>query len=424
MLFGLDRLFGSDDTDAAPVEPWLLRYLGLTFLVAAIIVARRPDAVTNPQFWAEDSTIYFLQHLTLGFWGSLGAFYNHYPMLVQRLVAGLGGFVPLGAAPRVYTLCSIALTAVALAAFVLPGFRHLVRSDGLRVLWCVAIACLPVDKEMLSTPTNLGWYLTIWLALLSVMRVPGRWWQVVLLVCCAAVVVFTTPLAFVIAPVLLLRLVHALGRGNRREFGLVLGLLGLLIAAWLITRDLGAKGAEITIGSQTGSLTSNRWFVVTRWLGLVADRAAALVLSSDALAVARGAGACSVIAMILAAAALGVSAAGGLATLPTLLLASYFAIAAILMTLLGRPLILFLVFPDIPVRYTVFPAAMFVLALVCLIDGLPAGRLRRVVVVALVLVLGWAGGDRSSCRRSSIATGRAGPRASSTSSPSGRPSRS
>lgn len=385
-----DRLFGGAEPVPGPSHRWLRRYLGVAALLAAIIVARRPDAVTNPQFWAEDSTIYFWQHLTLGFWGSLGAFYNHYPMLVQRLVAELGGFVPLGAAPRVYTLCSIALTAVALAAFVLPGFRHLVRSDGLRALWCVAIACLPVDEEMLSNPTNLGWYLTIWLALLLVMRVPRRGWQVALLVCCAAVVVFTTPLAFVIAPVLLLRVLHALGRQNQRELGLVLGLAALLVAAWLVTLDLGRQGDEITLGGQTEHLLRNGWSVLWRWRGLVADRVAALVLSSDALAVTRGAGACPMIAMALAVVALGASAAGGFATLPALLLASYFAIVAVLISLLGRPQMLLLFFPQIPVRYTVFPAAMLVLALVAVLDGLPAGRLRRVVVVALVLVLGWA----------------------------------
>ena len=70
MRLGLDRLFGPDDADARPDGRWLGRYLGLTILLAVIVVVRRPDAVTNPQFWAEDSTIYFWQHLTLGFSGS------------------------------------------------------------------------------------------------------------------------------------------------------------------------------------------------------------------------------------------------------------------------------------------------------------------------------------------------------------------
>src|SRR5262249_7467223 len=83
-----DRLFGGTEPGPGPSRRWLLRYLGVAALLASIIVARRPDAVTNPQFWAEDSVIYFWENLRLGFWGALANFYNDYPMLVQRLIAG------------------------------------------------------------------------------------------------------------------------------------------------------------------------------------------------------------------------------------------------------------------------------------------------------------------------------------------------
>ena len=47
LLFA-DRVFGGSEP-APPAERWLLRYLGVVVLLAAVIVARRPDAVTNPQ---------------------------------------------------------------------------------------------------------------------------------------------------------------------------------------------------------------------------------------------------------------------------------------------------------------------------------------------------------------------------------------
>jgi len=90
--------------------------------------------------------------------------------------------VPFAAAPRVYTTATIAITALGLASFALPGFRHLVRSDALRMLWCVGAASLPLEERIppvqwggrLSNPANLGWWLAIWLSLLSFMRLPRQ----------------------------------------------------------------------------------------------------------------------------------------------------------------------------------------------------------------------------------------------------------
>jgi hypothetical protein len=199
-----DRLFGGTEPIPGPSRRWLVRYLGVTALLAGIIVVRRPDAVTNPQFWAEDGYI-FSENLTLGFGHALLKLYNGYPNLVQRLIAMLGGWVPFAAAPRVYTTSAIALTAFALASFSLPAFRHLVRSDALRVVFGIAAVSAPFDREVLSNPTNLGWFIAIWLSLLSVMRLARQPWEVVLLGLLGSAAVFATPLATINLPLWLLR---------------------------------------------------------------------------------------------------------------------------------------------------------------------------------------------------------------------------
>src|SRR5262249_18994344 len=112
----------------------------------------------------------------------------------QRLIALLGGLVPLAHAPLVYTTSAIAISALALASFSLPCFRHLVHHDELRILWAIAAASLPAEQELLSTATNVGWYVAIWFALLSVMRFPRQPWQLGLLVGAGTVAIFTTPL--------------------------------------------------------------------------------------------------------------------------------------------------------------------------------------------------------------------------------------
>ena len=52
-------LFGSDQHDASIQGDWWPRYLSVAGLLAAVIFLRRPDAVSRPQFWAEDGLIYF-----------------------------------------------------------------------------------------------------------------------------------------------------------------------------------------------------------------------------------------------------------------------------------------------------------------------------------------------------------------------------
>jgi hypothetical protein len=392
LLWWTDRLFGADEARSEPVRRWLVRYLVVAALLAAIIVVRRRDAVTNPQFWAEDSVIYFWENLRLGFRGALANYYNNYPMLAQRLVAGVGGLVPLAYAPRVYTTSAIGITAFALATFALPGFRHLVRSDALRVLWCIAVVSLRVDWEMLSTPTNLGWYLAIWLALLSVMRAPRTWRCIVALWVAAAVSVFTNPLALITGPIWLLRAWHATVRRLWRELGLSLAQLGLLVWVVLLTRDLGLASATVYWpGGVTSSLLSDRIGVLRGWLALAADRATALVLPPTALAVKLATrAATSGLAALIAAAALGACWSGGFATLPAVLLATYYATGSLLLEIIGRPTLLFLAPSPIPVRYTIFPAAMFVLGLVAAADALSSRRARTIAVGTLSVVFAWA----------------------------------
>jgi hypothetical protein len=157
-----DRLFGGTEPIPGPSRHWLLRYLGVTALLAAIIVVRRPDAVTNPQFWAEDGYVFFYENLTLGFPHALAKLYFGFPYLAHRLIAFAGGLVPFALAPRVYTTSAIAITALGLATFALPAFRHLVRSDGLRVLFGVVAVSAPFDQDVLSNPTIFGWSRSRW----------------------------------------------------------------------------------------------------------------------------------------------------------------------------------------------------------------------------------------------------------------------
>src|SRR5262249_43594193 len=141
------------------------------------------------------------------------------------------------------------ITALSMATFSLPGFRHLVRSDALRATFCVATVCIPTGSELLATSTCLGWFLAPWLVFLSVMRTPRS--RAIVAGCClgGALAVFSTPLAPIVAPLWALRAVY--GARERREKDLVFALTQLLSLLGLVatTGLLGAGDVTLAGGS-------------------------------------------------------------------------------------------------------------------------------------------------------------------------------
>ncbi|HJW68700.1 MAG TPA: hypothetical protein VJ829_05020, partial [Candidatus Binatia bacterium] len=138
-----------------------------------LLVVRRIDGMATPQFWAEDGTVFFQQNLDLGCWRALHTLLRGFPYLGQRLVACAATSLPFIAVPAVYSLVAYLASAAAIATFSVPSFRHVIRSDGLRVLLCLALAALPQATQLLGSLTNTSWFLGMWLVLLTLMRVPA-----------------------------------------------------------------------------------------------------------------------------------------------------------------------------------------------------------------------------------------------------------
>jgi hypothetical protein len=382
LLARADRLFGEQASDAGPRRRWLLRYLGVATILVAIIIARRPDAVTNPQFWAEDGYVYFFENLTLGFVHALSKFYNGYPNLTQRMIALVGGWVPFEAAPQVYTASAMGLTALALASFSLPGFRHLVRSDALRAGFGIAAVSAPFGQEVLSTPTNLGWFLAIWLALLSVMRFPRRWSQVVALALAGCAAIFSTPLAAVSLPLWLLRAWRGARRRDRVDLAIGVTLLAALVLVVTLTRNLGAyQSSEIRRGAAFDGLS---------FLGMTSYWWVALALGPHRLTDMQ----MVVVGAVALAGLTWVGVRQRARRLPGLPVALYYFVGSFFCLLLGRPLwfSVMSLWWTLASRYLVFPSAMLVLATVALLDGMRTAFARRMATAAVVAFTVWSWG--------------------------------
>ena len=393
LLAATDALFGrADDANGEP-RRWLLRYLCVAAMLAAVVVARRPDMITNPQFWGEDGFIFFQQNLTLGFPRAVASFYMNFPYLGQRLIAAAGGLVPFAAAPRVYTTAAIAISALCVATFSLPAFRHLVRSDLLRVLWAIAVVSLPFPAHtgeigLIASVANVGWWVAVWLVLLSFIRIPRQPGRVTCLAFGGALAVFSTPYTPVCAPLWLLRGWRAIQRTDRLELAFALTLVSALALCIGITGDLGSN-VQGTFG---GKFLDIPRLYLTRYGVLVGDQVAALVLEPGALTVARatGPGATAGVALIVLAGLVASALIGRRKKLIAILAAAYLFLATLFLATIGRQVFALLPLESFPSRYTVPSGATLLLAVVIALDGIPRGRLRLGAVLLVTGILAWS----------------------------------
>lgn len=126
-----------------------------------LLFLRRPDALTAPQFFAEDGVVFFHDQLLFGIRQALWIPHAGYVLVIQRLTAMLGSFFGTALAPAVYNVTALLLSACCCAFFVLPDFRAIIRSDRLRFVVCCLFAIALDSAELIGTITQIQWFLQL-----------------------------------------------------------------------------------------------------------------------------------------------------------------------------------------------------------------------------------------------------------------------
>lgn len=130
--------------------PWLV-------LAVLLVVLRRPDAFLNPQFWAEDGSVFFVQAEGLG-WRALIQPHVGYHHFAMRLWAGacVGAGVPVAWLPAMF-VAGASIGWLAEAAFLF--------SPRARWRWPTAmlgaLVLVPSANETWFNLTNLQWFLAL-----------------------------------------------------------------------------------------------------------------------------------------------------------------------------------------------------------------------------------------------------------------------
>jgi hypothetical protein len=134
------------------------RFVLLFFLLAGILLLRRPDMLTNPQLYAEDGSVFLRDQLV--FPGTAVFFpYNGQFHLLPRILALFESFCPLVAVPVLCSIASVLINSLCLTIFFLPWNRWLIENDWLRAAVSLVLATTLDGAEMLGFSGPLMWYL-------------------------------------------------------------------------------------------------------------------------------------------------------------------------------------------------------------------------------------------------------------------------
>jgi hypothetical protein len=137
---------------------------------AAILYVRKGDALRNPQFYAEDGTIFFLQQYTKGA-SAIVTPYAGYLHVAPRLIAFVADMMcPYSIIPAVYNYSALLLTLLVVSSVFSPRL-----SVSYKPLLALAIVLLPEDEGIVFlTFTNIQWILAILLIIVLLKEPPDK----------------------------------------------------------------------------------------------------------------------------------------------------------------------------------------------------------------------------------------------------------
>ncbi len=140
--------------------------VGLFLIAAVLLFLKSPDAILNPQFWAEDGPIFFAAqfHHALP---QLLTPYAGYLHVVPRLVAWAANWFDFAKAPLIYNSTAILIDAACIA-YVSLRLRHWFPH------WAVFLSffIVPAAGDIFGTITNAQWFMQFVLA--AACLVPDR----------------------------------------------------------------------------------------------------------------------------------------------------------------------------------------------------------------------------------------------------------
>jgi hypothetical protein len=203
-------------------------FWGVVAVNLLMLILRRPGSFAHPQFWAEDSVVFYRDQLVLGGAATLWHLHAGYLVLIARCIALIAAGLPAGLAPRAFYMAAVSLAALSCSVLVLPLYRHLIESDWLRAVLSVLFAAGFFADELVGNVTNVQWYLALPGVLLLARRAQddeaSSTGQMLALSLAAFVLAISSPVLLILFPVCLgILLKRCLEKSGMISCGMLLG---------------------------------------------------------------------------------------------------------------------------------------------------------------------------------------------------------
>jgi hypothetical protein len=154
-------------------------------LAIVILILRRPEAVLDPRFWAEDRTVFYEQARTYGGLPAVVIPYAGYLHVIPRIVAAPTALLDEASAALVLNVGALLLTAAVASLLASGQLSRAIPDARLRLTLGLALPLQPAIGEVLGTITNVQWVLGIALIAMALANWPrtltGRICQLILL---------------------------------------------------------------------------------------------------------------------------------------------------------------------------------------------------------------------------------------------------
>ncbi|HZY67069.1 MAG TPA: hypothetical protein VFE52_00690, partial [Devosia sp.] len=146
-------------------------------MALVVLFLRRPDALLDAKFWAEDGKYWYAQAHNDGVWASLFRPHTGYLQTFSRVTFSIAQIVPLEYAPMLAN--ALGLIVRALPALLLASRRFDWADWRARLLIATFYLLMPGIDEVHPNITNAHWYIGLYM-LMVVVSVPprSRWGQV------------------------------------------------------------------------------------------------------------------------------------------------------------------------------------------------------------------------------------------------------
>ncbi len=181
---------------------WRLPLWGM-LLAAVLIISRRPDVITDAQFWAEDGNLYYADVYNHGLLATLMVPQNGYFTVLPTLAAGIAQFVTLASAPLVTNAIAILIRVLPVGLLLSSRAKTISPDIRIRGLLAALYIALPGGGETDGNIVNALWYLAIAATIVLMLQAPvsrfARIFDITIIALCSLTGVFAivlAPLAF------------------------------------------------------------------------------------------------------------------------------------------------------------------------------------------------------------------------------------